>query len=278
MRFKTFLAMFVILALAASLVSAQTEEEVVQKYMSKFEKKQTKKLAWVSGSYTLNRINRDNDYNKFANYETNNLVGGEVSWLGQSNILGLEMGLVFNQRFAWSIGGEYWLKFGEDITGSFSYIPASTSVDNPSSKIQVYGITTGLQYYIMNPPNLEGQINGLAIRVGGGVGLYQVKWDLWDDYGNLNLSTSTSEAENATFKDNGPGFSLDLGIDYPLNVMDLNLGIDFSYLYLNFDNVSWYNSQDDEIIASYDGTPDGRVDLGLSGFLGKVEIKKFFSW
>jgi hypothetical protein len=51
-----------------------------------------------------------------------------------------------------------------------------------------------------------------------------------------------------------------------------------SYLYLNFTNVSWYNSQDQEIIATVDGTEDGRVDLDFSGVRGKVEIKRYFSW
>jgi hypothetical protein len=48
-------------------------------------------------------------------------------------------------------------------------------------------------------------------------------------------------------------------------------------MYLNFKNVAWYNDQDQEIVASYTGDADGRVDLGLSGFRAKIELKRFFS-
>ena len=54
--------------------------------------------------------------------------------------------------------------------------------------------------------------------------------------------------------------------------------MDANYLYLNFGNVAAYNSSDQEIVATYSGEEDGRVDLGMSGFRGKVELKRYFSW
>ena len=74
------------------------------------------------------------------------------------------------------------------------------------------------------------------------------------------------------------GFGVFTGIDYPLGIFDLAVGVDVGYLYLNFANVAWYNSQDEEVIATYTGDRDGRVDLDMSGVRGKVEIKRFFSW
>ena len=69
-----------------------------------------------------------------------------------------------------------------------------------------------------------------------------------------------------------------MGGDYPLKFWGLLLGADMSYLYLNFKNVSWYNSADQEIVATYNDTPEGRVVLGLCGVRGKVQLKKYFTW
>ena len=279
MRSKVFITMFILVSiLATSFVWANSEDDVVNKYLNRLESKHVKKVSWVSGSFNFHRINRDNDYNKFANYESNNLTNSDLSWLGDGVNLGLDMGIVFNKRFAWSLTGEYWMKMGEEISGDITYLPTSTTVENPKSEISMYGIATGLQYYLTNPPNENGVLNGVSVRAGGSVGYYSVSWDLWDDYQNLNLATNTSTGNNTSFKGNSPGFSMLMGVDYPLNFFNLNLGLDFSYLYLNFDNVAWYNDQDQEVVASYDGTPDGRVDLGMSGFRGKIEIKRFFSW
>ena len=91
-------------------------------------------------------------------------------------------------------------------------------------------------------------------------------------------NSSASESENSTFEGNAPGFTLGLGGEIPLNVLNLSLGADFGYLYLNFTNIAWYNAQDEEIIVTYTGDQDGRVDLDLSGFRGKVELKRYFAF
>ena len=85
-------------------------------------------------------------------------------------------------------------------------------------------------------------------------------------------------AINATFKDSNIGLSLSAGAEYPLNFGSMSLGVDVNYLYLNFNNVAWYNSQDQEVVASYAGNIESRVDLGLSGVRGRIELKKFFNW
>lgn len=279
MRSKLFITVIMLFTfMATSFVMADSEDDIVNKYLNRLETKHVKKVSWLSGSFNFHRINRDNDYNKFANYESNNLSNGDLSWLGDGYNIGLDMGLIFNKRFAWSVKGEYWMQMGEEITGDISYLPTSTTIENPKSELKMYGVSTGLQYYLTNPPNENGILNGLAVRAGGTVGFYAVSWDLWSDYQNLNLATNTSTGNNTSFKDNTPGFSLLVGVDYPLNFLNLNMGVDLNYLYVNFDNVSWYNQQDQEIVASYDGTPEGQVNLGMSGFRGKFEIKRFFSW
>jgi len=114
------------------------------------------------------------------------------------------------------------------------------------------------------------------VRVDGSVGYYQASWDLWDGYQNLNLATSVPEGVNTTLKGTAPGFSFGVGADYPLPFFDMALGVDVSYLYLNFTNVAWYNAEDEEIVATYNGTADSRVDLNLSGARARIELKRFF--
>lgn len=272
------LAGILLLSTVPALAGSTSEDEFVNKYIKKLETKQTKKLAWVSGYFSFNRINRDNDYNKFAIYESDNFDNADISWLGDSKAFGIEMGMAFSKRFGWTIGAEYWMKLGEKLDGSFLYAPTGTTIENPESQLQVYGISTSVQYYFFNHPQVDGRLDKLALRVGGSIGFYQVKWDLWEEYQNLNLATAEPTGTNASFKDNAPGFSMILGADYPIKLFNLVMGIDMSYLYLNFDNVAWYNTSDEEIIASYSGDSDGRVDIGLSGVRGKIEIKRFFSW
>lgn len=280
MRPRTFLMLAAMTLLLAStaVCGDDSEDEFVRKYLGKIESKHTQKLSWISGYFSVDRINRDNDYNSFASYETTNFTDATLPWLGEAKILGLDMGLVFNRRFAWNIGAEYWMKMGHTLEGTYFYEPTGTYIENPSSEITVYGVSTGLQYYFMNPPSPTGQFNNLALRGGASVGFYKAKWDVWEDYQNLNLATSTSEPSTESFEDQTVGFSAVLGLDYPTRIFNLVLGVDFGYQYLNFDNVAIYNEADEEIIATYTGDSDGRVDLELSGFRGKIEIKHFISW
>ncbi len=263
-----------------SILSAgETEQDIVNRFLKKAEDKQTRKLSWVAANITLNRINRDNDYNKFANYSSHHFSNANLPWLGEAKSLGIELGLMIGNKFAWSIGGEYWLKLGTNETGAFNYTPPDAPaavVDNLVSEVQVWGVGSAVQYYLYNPPAKSNLLNRLAVRVGGSVGYYQVSWDLWDEYRNLNLATEAPTSSNTTFKGAAPGFSVNAGVDYPLSFLGMALGIDVSYLYLNFTNVAWYNQSNEEVVATYNGAADGRVDLGFSGVRGKVEVKRFF--
>ncbi len=261
-----------------NVLAQDTEQDIVNRYLQMGKEKYTQKIGWASATFGMDRINRNNDYNTFATRESQNLEGAGLNWLDMGTSLGVEFGMVFNRRIAWHVGGEYWMKMGDDIAGNPVYLPTSTEIENPKSEIKVYGITTGVQYYLVNPPDTKNRLSRIAVRAGGTLGYYFANWDLWDQYQNLNLSTSAADEENTTYKGSAPGFSFNLGADYPLKFWDLAIGAEMGYLYLNFNNVAWYNSQDEEIVASYDGTPDGRVDLAFSGVKGKIEIKRFFSW
>jgi hypothetical protein len=265
------------------LSAAETEQDIVNKYLKKAEAKHVTKISWMSVNFTFNRINRNNDYNRFAIYTSDHFSSTSIPWLGDGKSFGLDLGVVFRKRLAWSVGGEYWLKLGMNRSGSFDYNPpggSPTVVTDLISEVKMFGLSSSFQYYVYNPPSTQELLNSLAVRIIGSVGYYQASWDIWNEYQNLNLGLDppAPTGSNATFKGTAPGFSLGVGVDYPLKVANLALGVDFSYMYLNFKNVAWYNAQDEEVIATYDGTSEGRVDLGLSGFRGKVEIKRFFKW
>ncbi len=274
-------ACVVFLAGAVPAAPKDTERDFVDQFIKRTEKKHVRKLSWISGSFTFNRISESNDYNRFAAYESDHFQNTNLSSLGNAGAFGLDLGIVFSERFAWSVGGEYWLKLGESKSGSFAYDPpdaGSSTVDDFKSEIKVLGLTTGLQYYVMGHPSMTEQLEQLAVRVGGGIGYYQATWNLWSAYENFNLSTSLPADTSIAFKGSSPGYSLNLGADYPLSWMGLAVGADVSYFHLNFGNIAWYNASDEQIVASYDGTADGRVELNLSGVRAKVELKRFFSW
>lgn len=282
---RTLMAMIaVIVILIGSMAPAfagQDERDIVDRYLARVKQKHTSRLSWVSGHFGMNRINRQNDYNAFATNQSNYISNGSLEWLDLAGSFGLETGLVFAEKIGWSIGGEYWLKMGDNKSGSFDYSPPDgtpITIDNLKSEIQVWGITTGVQYFVFNAPTVNEQLTKPAIRLGGTVGYYQASWDLWADYQDLNLATSLPDPNSTTFKGTGIGFSVNLGGDYPLKWNGLVVGADISYLMLNFKNMSWYNNQDQEVVATLGGVDDPRVNLDLSGVRGRFEIKRFFSW
>ena len=290
---RQFTRIFALLMVGAAAVSAGTnspaptpapqtkEQEMVSSFVNRVEKKHQKKLGFVSGYYTVDRINKDNDYNKFASYQNQYLGGGQLSALNTASAIGLNFGMHINPKMAWNIGGEYWLKFGDNLPGTYTYDPPASgavAITNLQSEIKVYGFNAGLTYYLLNPPTYTQQLTNVAVRTGFSAGFYSVSWDVFPQVENLNLSTSAPAGANTTYKGSAPSFSAHLGIDYPVKFGNLVLGFDGSYQYLNFTNVAWYNSQDQEVVASYSGTSDGRVDLQLSGFRGRIELKRYFGW
>lgn len=281
MRIKFVAAMLIVVFGGAAVWAGETEQDIINRYTKKIEKKHVTKVSWFSTNFTLNRINRDNDYNKFATYQTAYLGNGELNWLNTSKSFGADFGMFVSPKFAWTVGGEFWGKFGQTLNGTFTYTPPNSGavqVDNPESKISVYGVTTGAQYFIYNAPGPNSVASKPSVHLSSTVGYYNATWNVWNEYQNLNLSTSTPAGTNSSFKGNSVGYTIGLGGDYPLKVWGLSMGFDMHYLYLNFKNVAWYNTAGQEIVATYNDTPEGRVTLGLSGVRGKLELKKYFSW
>ncbi len=282
MKIRTIImyALGAVFMLGACAQADGTEDEIIKRYLKKAEKRHIRKISWVATSFKMNRINRQNPYNDFSTYNSSRFANAEIPWLSQAPQIGFDMGVMFAEKFAWTIGGEYWLKIGTNENGSFQYTPplgAQITVTNLISEIQVYGLSTGIQYYLLNPPTVNG-LPSYSMRFGTEVGYYWSKWDLWNGYENMNLTTATPTGNNTTFNGSAPGFKFTVGGDYSLNFWNMSMAADFGYQYLNFTNVAWYNGQDEEIVATTDGTIENRVDLDLSGFTAKFELKRFFKW
>ena len=282
MKIRTIIlcAVGLVFMMGACAQAVGTEDEIIQSYLKKAEKKHIRKISWVAASFEMNRINRHNPYNDFAIYNNTRFSNAEIPWLSQAPQIGFDFGVMFAEKYAWTIGGEYWLKIGTNEDGSFQYTPplgTQTTVENLISEIQVYGLSTGIQHYLVNPPTVD-RLGSYSLRAGTEVGYYWSTWDLWSGYENLNLVTSAPTGNNTTFNGSAPGFKFTLGGDYALNFFEMALAADFGYQYLNFNNVAWYNGQDEEIVATTDGTVENRVDLDLSGFTAKFELKRFFKW
>jgi len=283
MRFlKTGIAVLLMVLSVSTLAATNpAEREIIEKYSRKIQKKQTRKLAWISGSFELNRINRNNDYNRFATYESNNFANTNISWLDQAKAFSLEYGMKLGSKMAWKVSGEYWMKFGENSSGAFSYTPPGglqTSVSEKVSEIKTYGFSGGLDYYLSGAPSVEESLTGTALKIGASVGYHFVSWDVWDNYQNLNLATSAPASGNITYQGTAPSVSLGIGAEQPIKIAGLSAAFDFEYLYLNFKNVAWYNTIDQEIVATYASSADSRVNIGLSGFRGRFELRRYFSW
>lgn len=278
MRLKAVIVLLLGLFLAGGLQASNKESEMVNKFLKQTQEKRTQKLSWFSAHFMLNRINRHNEYNTFADLESANVTGASLSWLGEAKSFGVDMGIIARQRFALSLGGEYWTKLGDNLTGPFNYAPTGTTVEKLTSQVSVYAVTAGVQFYPLSHPSLVNQIEGLSFRLGGTVGWYHATWDLWQEYRSLNLSTSSYESENIPFTGSSIGLAAVVGADYPLGWKNFAIGLEAGYLYLNFNNIAWYNSSDDEVVVTYNGASDGRVDLNLSGIRAKFEFKRYFSW
>jgi len=282
LRFTVLVATILIISLSATSNAQLTEQEMVDSFLKTTVVTQKHKFGWFSAHFGLNRINRDNDYNKFVSFENTRLSGASFSTLNVAPIIGVDFGISLSHKVVWTIGGEYWLDFGETLNGAVTYNPSGSPINttNPFSEITAWGISTGAQYYIFNSPAINEKMRGMSVRVGGNVGLYGVSWNLFPEYSNLNLATATPAGVNTTYTDNAIALSINFGIDYPVGIAGLALGADVDYLYLNFNQVAWYNSANQEIVASYNATgqSESRVDLGLSGVRTKLQLKRFFTW
>ncbi len=270
--------MIAVLAITGSAQDRRPAElpDLVEQYLSGAEERQTDKLGWFSVNGSLNRVFQDNDYNSFLEAQ-NSIVqtGGTYSTFTYAPSFGIDFGIMLNDRFGLGLGGDFWLKIGGDVDGPMT--TTSELIEAPTSNVSVIGFRAGVQYYLLNPPTPDRFLEGMAVKAISSIGFYSASWEFVGPSNTLNLATEIAEAPAEEFQDSKPAFELGIGVDYPF-AKGWGVSFSSSYLYLNFTDVSWYNDADEEIVASFNGTESGRVDLDFSGFRGRLEITKFFAW
>jgi hypothetical protein len=270
----------VFLLVAVGSAFGETEDEIVARYLKKAEKKHKSKVGFVSASISYGILSNGNDYNKFRSFANSNISpGAPLDGIYRSYQFDANFGMMVSRNAAFKLGFEYWLKMGSSNTGDYTMgiEPLGTQTDfNLVSEVQIYGINGGVDYYFLNPPDMNGQFNSIALRLGLDAGIYFANWNVWEGVSAINLSTQTSEANSDPLKSTAPGASLMVGADVP--ILGFLLSANAGYQYMNFSSVKAYNSIDEELYVSYSNNIDDRVELDFSGFRSKLEIRKFFKW
>jgi hypothetical protein len=269
---------------------SETEDEVIAKYLKKNVEKKIEAKKGHVGFFTVNfnygKLPNQSSYNKFTNYANSNIALADQSserltGIYRSKQIGANLGMMVSPRAALKLGFEYWLKMGTDATGNYDFNiePLGDQTDfNLRSQVQVYGVTAGVDYYLLNAPDNKGLFKSLAVRVGAGGGFYMSKWQIWKGNTSFNLATETFDPNNGEYKSSAPGFNVSLGLDYPIRFFGMTMSADAGFLFLNFSNVHGYNDLGEELYLTYSANTNDRVDLDFSGLRGKIELKKFFSW
>jgi len=270
------------LFVAVGSAFGQTEDEVVASFMKKAQKKHKTKVGFFSANFSYGLLKDDNGFNQFTDYANARITpGNPIFGIWRSYQLSANFGMMLSSKTVMKFGFDYWLKMGSNQTGDYtlSIEPLGTQTDiNLKSQLQVMGFSVGADYYLTNPPDKYGVVHALALRIGATGGFYMAKWEVWEGLTSYNLVTSSFETNNDPFKDNSLGFTVTAGFDYPTPVWNMLIGLDVGYQYLNFDNIKSYNTVDEELYLSASDSGTDRIDLDLSGFRGKIELKKFFSW
>jgi hypothetical protein len=272
--------MFLFVLVSSSM--AQTEDDIIAKYLKKTEKKHKNKIGYMSFYGSYGKLPGDGDYLKFVGYANNGIdPGGPIEGIWRSKQFGGEFGIMVTPYASVNFGFEYWLKMGNSSTGDYTFTinPAGTYNDyTVRSEIKVYGFTGGINYFPLNPPDREGLVHSVSAHIGAGIGYYLARWELWDSADAFNLSTSSTEPNVDAFDGSTLGFSIWAGADYPTGFYGLLVGADVKYQYVNFENLHTYNGLGEELYVSYDGAETGRVDIDVSGFRAQLAIKRYFAW
>jgi hypothetical protein len=267
---------------------AQTEDELIAKYLKKAEKKSTKKVGYLVINGSFGRLYRDNDYNKFSN-RVSPLVAsvgggdGELEKINKSIEIFGGFGMMASPKTSVEFGFTYWLKQGSTETGDFNL--SLVNLDDPldhygfelQSEIQIYGFTGGMDYYLSDPPDKDGQLHNLAFKVGGGFGYYFANWELWEGFTGFNLNTSESEIIGNKLTGSAPGFTANVAAEYPIGLGGLVFEAEARYLYLNFTGMNWYNSNNEEVVATVNNSGT-KVELDMSGPRIQLGFKRYLSW
>jgi hypothetical protein len=254
---------------------AETEDEIIARYLKKTEKKHVKKVGFFSTHFSYGFLPKDQTYRQFNFSASSDLatISGLVGPQGgiwRSNEFGLSLGMMLTPKAAFNLGFDYWLSMGEDYTVDYNATFGILSTDvtyNNDNKISVYGFKTGVDYYLWNAPDKFGHLSNIAVTLGGGAGYYFSRWNLWEE----------NNTDSEPLKSSALGLWIRGGIEYPFGFWDMVVGANISYFYLNFSDIKSYNEDSGDLTLTYPG--DGsELELDFSGIRGSILLKKFVVW
>lgn len=275
---RKLIPLLVILFLVSIVGSAmaQTEDEIIAKYLKKTEKKHRIKVGFISGHFSYGKLSNEMGYYRTMSFTASSELSSMDGFirphagLYRSKEFGLSLGMMFKPKVALNLGFDYWWPFSTDFTvdlnSTFGVLEESGRFINDKG-IKVYGFKVGFDYYLINEPDKMGVLHSLAVKAGGGMGYYKSSWNLWEE------GDESSDPVNAS----APGFWVKSGVEYPLGFLDMVIAADMSYFYLNFSGLESYNESGGNMTLSYAG--DGReVEFDFSGLRGNLALKKFIRW
>jgi hypothetical protein len=188
-----------------------------------------------------------------------------------------------SHKTAFTLGFNYWLKMGSTQSGDFNLsLVNATDPDIQTdfalkSEIQVYGFGGEFGYFLTNPPDNDGVLRKIALKLSAGVGYYRANWELWQGVAGLNVDTQAEEPIDGTLTGSAPGGTLGISAEYPISFGGLVIQGTAKYLYLNFTSMKWYNNNNNQVVATYNAS-GGQVDLDFSGPRAQIGLKKYLSW
>lgn len=274
---KRFIPLVTLIFLMTAMAPAfaDTEDEIVAKYLQKQEKIIVKKIGFVNARFSYGILPQRSGYSTVNFSASNDLasIDGSIiphEGIYRSNELSLQLGMMLKPRVSLQVGFDYWLTMGSRTTVDYTTTIGVLSTNDAfvrDGEVTVYGFTASSDYYLLGFPTDDGRLTGLALKLGGGFGYYRTSWDYWN------------EADDAAdpLSAGAPAIWLQGGLEYPLPLFDLVIGANASYIYLNFSGFKSYNSEggDLELISAGDGDS---LELNFSGPRAQIELKRYFTW
>lgn len=267
---------------------SQTEDEIIARFLKKTETKHKTQLGYVVVNGSYGRLKNMNDYNRFAEGLSPFITGlngsyDHIDGIFRSKEFYGGLGMMVSRKVALTGGFSYWLKMGNTPVGDYdlsSAFPADTQAHDAfelKSEVQVYGFSADLNYYLVNPPDNQGILRAIAVKLSVGGGYYFAKWSLWQGYLGYNLSNQSYDEIGGKLSGTAPGITAGVSFEFPLKLAGLVMEGAARYQYLNFGNMKWYNGESQETVVVHLGSEE-RVKLDFSGPRAQFGLKRYFSW
>ncbi len=283
-RIILFAAVVLLLILLPLTVKAQTENEMVQAFLKKYDDNRRDMLFVPFASLTYGFFNPDgyenlvSEINSVARRTDGHpaLTDIEDAWSFNGGFGIVYDKALINFVFSW------WSEVGSVHTGDFTLdlgagFPEALNEDfSYTSLIQIFGVSGEYYYYLLNAPDVMKGPTEISLRIGGGIGYYGARWELWEGAASFD-DDGDGEFDELDDKLTGsaPGFHIGYAIEAPV-FERLTVSFEPRYQWLNFTKMSNRLSEQLTVFALDPATGD-ELKLDFSGFRAELGLKWFFT-